>query len=315
MLIGAVMITLTARGEEQGKDGMPTWKAFDEIGKSFWQEMTSSTNQKMKVQGQEVTQDQNQTFIVKWTPKEKGSDGKSWKVDYEIVGVKMKIDIGGNPINYDSTSKDPQAANPLTDFFKALVGSKFTLTVVKDDKEGIKVTKVEGLTEFVNKLASANEQLKGLLKTILSEESFKQMTNPTFSAFPKTEDDWKKGSWEVNKVKLDMGAIGVYETNYKYTVTVDKNKIDVTGSMDYKAPEKTDPAGLPFTIKGGKLTADKITGTVMLDPKHGRIESSTMSMDLSGDLKIDISGMETTVSLTQKQTSTVKTLDADPIKK
>ncbi|HYV36808.1 MAG TPA: DUF6263 family protein [Gemmataceae bacterium] len=311
-MVGAVMVAVTARGE-QGTGDKPIWKAFDDIGKSFYQEMTSDTKQTMKVQGQTVEQKQLQTFWVKWTPKEKVDGGKGWKVEYEIIGVKMNIEIGGNPISYDYFSKDPQPANPLSDFFKALVGSKFTLTVMKDDKGGINVTKVEGIEAFVSKLTAANEQLKPLLKTILSEESFKQMTNPTFSPFPKSDEDWKKGTWEVNKIKLDMGAIGVYETSYKYTVTVDKNKLEVSGSMDYKAPAKSDSGGLPFTIKdGSKLTAEKISGTVILDPAKGWVKSSEIQMDLKGDLKIDISGIETTVELTQKQFSKVITSDTPP---
>src|SRR5208283_4577549 len=99
---------------------------------------------------------QSQTFYIQWTPKTKDKD--TWTVDYKIVGVKMDIQIGGNNISYDSTSKDPPPQNPLTDFFKALVGSEFTFTIVNDPKEGVKVTDVGGVTEFIGKLAAANEQ-------------------------------------------------------------------------------------------------------------------------------------------------------------
>jgi hypothetical protein len=230
----------------------------------------------------------------------------------------MDIQIGGNNISYDSMDlKNPPPANPLTDFFKALVGAKFTFTVVNDPKEGIKVTDIDQgeLQKFVDKLSSANEQLKPLLTSILNKDALKQMSNPTFAAFPATEEEWKKGSW-THEVTLNMGPIGSYKTQYTYKKDAkDSNKIDVSGTMDYSAP-KADAAGaggLPFTIKGGELKADKITGTVTLDPKAGRIADSTMQMDLTGKLKIDIAGQETEVSLNQKQTSSVKTLDSDPI--
>ena len=42
----------------------------------------------------------------------------------------------------------------MTDFFKALVGSTFNFTVCSDAKEGIRVTDVEGLQGFVQKLAA-----------------------------------------------------------------------------------------------------------------------------------------------------------------
>jgi len=303
------MFAVTANGEQAGD--APTWKAFDEIGKSFWQELKTDTSQTMKVQGQEVTQTQKQTFWVKWTPKKKEANG--WEVEYEIVGVKMDIEIGGNRISYDSFAKEPPPQNPLTDFFKQLLNSKFTLKVANDPKEGIKVVDVtEGLDAFVNKLAAANDQLKPLLKSILNKEAFKQMSNPTFAAFPKNAEEFKKGQWKYDS-KLDMGPIGIYDTHYTYNLAADGKKVEVTGTMEYSAPAAANQGGLPFIIKKGKLDAEKISGNVMLDPKGGRIESSTIQMDLKGDLTIDIAGMETNVNLTQKQISSVKTLDTDPV--
>jgi len=316
VFVAAVGVGFTAAQEQAGE--RPKWKAFDKfddkgVGVPFWQEMKTDTTQTMKVQGMEVVQTQKQTFYIKWTPLKKEKDSDPWKVQYEIVGVKMDIQIGGNNISYDSLSKDPPPQNPLTDFFKALVGAKFTFFVTEDPKEGIRVTKVDGLQGFVSKLAAANEQLKGLLENILNEEALKQMSNPTFSAYPRTEEDWKKGSW-TSDVILSMGPIGSYKTTYTYTVNAkDKNKIDVTGKMDYTAPKSEVAGGLPFTIKKGTLTADDISGTVTLDSKAGRIDASTMTMNLQGTLTIDIAGMETVVNLNQKQVSSVKTLDSDPI--
>ena len=309
VLLGAAGLGVTAYGDQAGDK--PAWKAFDEIGKSFWQEMKTDTTQTMKVQGMEVIQKQSQTFYVKWTPKSKEKDG--WKVDYEIVGVKMDIQIGGNHIDYDSTAKDPPPQNPLTDFFKALVGSKFTFTVTSDPKEGIKVADVEGLQAFVNKLAAANDQLRPLLEQILSKDALKQMSNPTFAAYPKSDEEFKKGTWSYDAT-LNMGPIGQYKTQYTYKISdKDKNKIDVTGTMDYTAPKADARGTLPFTITKGELKADKISGTVNLDPKAGRIADSTMQTDLAGTLTVDIAGMETQVTLNQKQVSSVKTMDTDPV--
>jgi len=316
---GAVCLGITAAAEQAGD--RPKWQAFDKFddkgaGVPFWQEMKTDTTQTMKVQGMEVVQKQSQTFFVQWTPKTKKDKDNCWKVEYEIVGVKMDIQIGGNNIAYDSTDvKNPAPQNPLTDFFKALVGSKFTFTVCEDSKEGIKVTDIDDAerAKFVNKLAAANEQLKPLLESILNKEALKQMSNPTFAAFPRTDEEFKKGSWNYD-VTLNMGPIGSYKTQYTYTINPkDKNKIDVSGTMDYTAPKTDAASGLPFIIKKGDLKADKITGTVTLDPKAGRIADSTMQMDLTGKLTIDIAGMETDVTLNQKQASSVKTLDTNPV--
>ena len=89
----------------------------------------------------------------------------------------MKIDIAGSPVSYDSTNEAAAGGTntALSEFFKALKGSQFTLTIGKD----CTVEKVEGREEFVKKLTSANKQLEQLLNKILGEEAMKQMADPT----------------------------------------------------------------------------------------------------------------------------------------
>jgi hypothetical protein len=83
--------------------------AGQEKDKTFYQTMTTTTNQTMKVMGTDVTQNQEQTFYFSWTPIEDVKDNKV-KIKQKIIGLKMNIDIGGSKINYDSTTKD----NPAT---------------------------------------------------------------------------------------------------------------------------------------------------------------------------------------------------------
>jgi hypothetical protein len=295
-----------------GKDKLE-WKAFDKEGASFYQEMKTKTDQTMKVQGMDVKQTQNQTFYLKWTTLK--NEKETWLVEQEIIGVKMDIQIGGNQISYDSTAKD-QPANPLTDFFKALIGAKFKLTV---NKKSMKVEKIEGRAEFVKNLAKANEQLKPLLEAILSDEALKQMTDPTFAVIPKdgvipADKKWDNADGSV----LNMGPIGKYTTKYKYVYEgPNKDKLDeikVETTLTYEAP-KEKSTGLPFIIKEAKLSSTKGTGKILFDREKGRIKSSTMDLELAGDLTIEIAGMQTNVTLNQTQNSTLTTMDTDPLKK
>jgi len=313
-LVAAVALAVTAYGE-QGSE-RPVWKGF-EGEKPFWQEMETTTTQTMKVQGMEVIQKQSQTFIVQWTPVKGGKTDKGQKVEYKIVGVKMDIQIGGNNIAFNSMAKEQPPQNPLTDFFKTLVGSSFTLTIATDKDGGTQVTDVEGLDEFVKRLSQANDQLKPLLQKILDKEAIKQMANPTFAAYPKSDEEFKKGQWE-SKTTLNMGPIGTYDTKYVYKVDPkDKNKINVTADMTYSPPKAGDGASatLPFIIKSGDLKADNATGTITLDPKTGNIANSDMKMDVKGTLNIEIAGMQTSVELNQTQTSKLITKYEDPLKK
>src|SRR5437763_11088314 len=48
--------------------------------KPFYQTMNTVTKQNMNVMGMTITQDQDQTFIFSWTPKEQDKD-KNWIID------------------------------------------------------------------------------------------------------------------------------------------------------------------------------------------------------------------------------------------
>lgn len=294
-----------------GEKANLVWKL--EKNKTFYQKMATTTSQKMKVTNTDVTQTQEQTFYFSWTPEKQTGD--VWEIKQKITGVTMKIDIGGSQITYDST-KTEAANNPLGDFFKALVGAEFTLTL---DTKAMKVTKVEGRDAFLKKLTTANPQMQQLLNQILSDNALKEMAEPTFAALPNKEE--AKGATWTRDSTLDMGPIGKYSNSYKYTYDgkdeankkLDRIKVETT--LKYDKPADNAVGGLPFKIKNANLKSDKATGTVLYDPEKGRIEKSTSTLDLKGDLDIEIGGQTTKVELNQTQNTTVETSDTDPLKK
>jgi len=286
------------------------WKF--EANVPFYQEMYTKTVQTMKVMGQDVNQVQEQTFYFKWTPIKQ--EAEKWTLKQTIEGVKMKIDVAGNPISFDSTTPPAPGGGPnsaLSEFFKALIGSEFTITL---NTKTNKVEKVDGRDAFISKLATANQQMEPLLKKILPEEALKQMADPTFGIIPeggkKRDDTWKTTS------TLALGPIGTYENNYtyKYVGSDEKTKaekIEVETQLVYKAPAGED-AGLPFKIKSADLkTKDKqASGVILFDLAKGRLVSSETSLKLSGTISIEIGTTSTTVELIQDQETKVKTADA-----
>jgi hypothetical protein len=309
--LAAAVLTLALFAAVRAADDGPTrleWKF--EANKTFYQTMTTDTTQKMKVMGMQVDQAQNQTFVFSWTALERTTDG-SWTVRQKIEAAKMHIEIGGNTIDYDSA--DPKKGdNPLADFFKALVGAEFKMTIDKD----MRVTKIEGRDEFVKKLTAANPQMKPLLEQILSDDALKQMSDPTFAAVPNKEV--RKGETWVKESKLAMGPIGIFSTKYTYTYNGadgDLAKVGVKTDLTYAAPEKKKGGGeLPFTIVKADLKATDANGTLLFDIRKGRMVKSDMKLKLMGKMTIAIGGMEAEVDLEQAQTTTVTTSDEDPAK-
>ena len=288
------------------------WKF--EKDKTFYQKMVTKTVQIMKVMNNDVNQTQNQTFYFSYKPTAVAADKVT--IEQTIIGVAMDIEIGGSKISYDST-KDQTANNPLGEFFKALISSKFTIDL---DPKDNKVTKVEGREAFIAKLVAANPQMKPLLETILSAEALKEMAEPTFAVVPAKEvakgDKWERSS------KLDMGPIGKYDNKYNYVYegpdAADKTLqiIKVDTKLEYKEPgDVAGAGGLPFKIKSAKLKSSNPVGMIKFSTTKGRLESSVTKLELKGDLQIEIGGQNTTVTLSQTQDSTITTMDDDPTAK
>jgi hypothetical protein len=304
-------------GEKKDDKAKPkvnfVWKFDFEKKTPIYQKLTTKTDQKFTVQGNIVSQSQEQTFWFSWTP-EKKENNDTFVIKQKVEGVKMSIDIGNQKIQYDSTGKASTDNNPLNEFFKALIGSEFTITLDKN----YKVLKIEGYEKFVKELTKANPTMKPLLETILNEDALKGMIEPTFALLPgKEESEGEK--WSLPKRNLDMGPIGTYTNEYTMTyVGKDANnkaldKIDYTTTLKYEAPKEDKQGGsLPFKIKSADLNSKDAKGVLLYNSDKGWIESSEMTMTLDGNLNIEIGGQTTQVTINQTQTSKVETTDKKP---
>jgi hypothetical protein len=283
------------------------WKL--EVGKPFYEEMTIETKQDMQVMGQKINQDQKVTFFLSWNPVKQGKYG-NWTVKQKIEGLRMEIEIAGTKISFDSTQKGARA-KPLSDFYKSLVGSEFTLTIDKN----MKISKIEGRDEFLKKLVKDNPQVEPLLKTILTDETLKQMSDPAFSVIPgkpvSRGDSWEKIA------SLGMGPIGSFDTNYKYTYGgLDKNelqKIKVDTTLKYQSPSPNAVSALPFKIVKADLKSKESHGNILFDSAKGRVAKSDMITHLTGTLSIEIGGMASEVTLDQTKTTKIRMTDENPI--
>jgi hypothetical protein len=281
------------------------WKF--EKGQRFQQELTTETKQQMNIMGNNIAQNQKQTFIMSFTPQSQDKD-KNWIIKQRIDAVKMEIQVGGQPVVYDST-KEGGGSQPLTEFFRALVGTEFNIVLSPE----MKVVRVEGRDEFVKRLSAANEQMKPLLGQILTDEALKQMADPAFSVLPgkpvKRGDSWERRS------TLNMGPIGSYDCIYKYTFDgldeKDKNlaNIKVDSTLKYIAPQGNPPNAFPFQIVKADLTSKDGSGEIQFDIAKGRVVSSSLSMKMDGTITISVGGQQSEVKLSQTQITTLKTSD------
>ena len=302
------LVSLTAAGQPPAEK-----QKFDtrfEKDKAFYQKLTTSVTQNLKVAGgSEVPLKHDLTFYFKWTPVSVDKDKAV--VKQAIEGVKFKLDIAGQTVEYDSTDPNPAGAagNPgLTEFFKNLVGSELTVTF-----KGSTIEKVDGRDEMLRKLGSINPQIEQLLKQILTDEALKEMTDPAAGLTPPAEKAVNE-TWE-KKSTLSLGPIGSYDRTLTYTYKgkdtekKDLEKVEVKPTLQYKPPA-AGAQGLPFAVKGGELKTKEVkNGVILYDAKKGRIESVRINITLEGNLDVTIGAAEAKVNLTQDQRTELDTSD------
>jgi hypothetical protein len=304
LVLQAVFFASPAVARAQcGRPVQLQWKAFDPAyTRTFYQTLVTNTKQAMTVMGMNVEQVQDQIFYIQSFPQPKDDQG-NWVVTEKIIGVKMDIDIGGNKIQYDSTAP-ARPPNNVTAYFEALLHLALTFTIDKD----LKVIKIDGNEEFVRKLSETNPEMEPLLKSTLSEDALKKMTEPTL--FPSSS----ARSWKRESV-VNLGAVGSYKTVYRFT-RVGRNKrgqekIVVKAAMAYTKP--TEKGKLSFAVEDGEVTGKDGRGYALFNLRRGWFDFYTMKMTLQGKLKLDIGGMKTEVELKQEQTATVTTTAYDPL--
>ena len=292
-----------------------------EANKPFFQKLTTKVEQTLKVQGgSDVPLKHEQTFFFKWTPV--SEDKGKWLVKQTIEGVKFKLDIAGQTIDYDSTDTNPSGAagNPgLAEFFKNLIGLEFTVTFAANNV----IEKVDGRDEALKKLSAINPQMEAVLKTILSDEALKEMTDPSAglaSAAAKGVNE----TWEKKSV-LSLGPIGSYDRTYAYTykgkdadpAKKELDRVDVKPTLTYKPPA-VGTESLPFRIKAGTMATKEVKqGYMLYNAKTGRTQEVRFHVIMEGELDVTIGMADTKVKLYQDQKNELDTADTSflPIKK
>ena len=239
-----------------------------------------------------MNMDQEQTQAVVHRYKVLDASDKGTVLEQTVV----RADIKGNlPM-----------AEGLGDRMKGL-----TLTYTLDDKG--KVTKVEGRDKYVEKLAGDDENLKKLFQATMTEDALKMGLQDLFGFVPdgpvKAGDTWKK------EYKAPLGPLGEFAVTgaFKYAGPADGlEKVTYTAEARFSPPQAGADGGLPFTITKGELKADKFEGTLLFDPKAGRLKEGRSEAKFGGKMTVSVNGMELEMDFTQTQ-KTVATVSTSTL--
>lgn len=292
--------------QEKDEEVRLVWRAFDpRVSREFFQETTTLTRQIIKVMGTEVKQDQEQTFVMRWEPT--GQDPmRNAVVTQEVVGMKVKFNIGGSLQEYDSDT--PGKGGPLASVFDPMVKSRFQFTINRN----LEVVDVRGHEELAKAIGKANPGMAAMVKGILSRDAMIQMLDPMLRPVPR--EAVRKGTTWKNNMVMNMGAIGTYHHTSTYTYQGLEKGLDRIGihtRLDYTAPK--DPGGeLPFKIKKAEFRQASLNGFALFDRERGRIVEVHVKGGLEGIMTIEIGGVETSLTLHQTQETRIRTMDRRP---
>jgi hypothetical protein len=246
---------------------------------TFYARTATEMKQTVGFAGQSMDQEQTQAIVQRYKVLDAGDKGTV------LEQTVVRADIRGNlPM-----------AEGLAERMKGL-----TLTYTLDPKG--KVTKVEGYEKYIEKLAGDDENLKKLFQATMTEEALKMGVQDLFGFVPdkpvKPGDAWKR------EYKMSLGPIGQFAMtgNYKYAGPADGlEKVTYTADAKFTPPEAGGGGGLPFAITKGELKADKFEGTLLFDPKAGRLKEGRTDAKFGGKLTASVNEMEVEIEFTQTQ--------------
>src|SRR5262249_38452546 len=199
--------------QQPDQDVALQWKFVKD--RPFFQEITSATDQRMKVMGSDVRQTQTQTLYNRWTPTRK--DGDNWELRQRIEGIKLDIDVGGSKVSYDSTNDKGGNASALAEFYRSLVGTEYKVVLNRE----YQVEKVEG--EFPPKKAE-DPHAETLMSQLMNESAVRQTAETCFAGLPR--HPVRPGdSWTVKR-RMDTGPIGEFVVQFRYTYEGKRGNLD-----------------------------------------------------------------------------------------
>jgi len=272
------------------------WK-FNE-GDKFYVEDVSTMKQKIEFMGKGFDQTLKTTMVTSYTVKKKNTDNVVLEQKIEGVDVKSMGGLGGD----------------MDKMMEKLKGAKFTITLTKDPRQGLKVTKFEGYEDFIKSLTEGNEEAGKFIKLMLTEDVLKKSSEEAFGFLP-TEPVEKDKGWKREST-IPFGPLGSFKAVNDYTYKGKEDSLDkiaLKAQLTYSPPKGDAGFGGLFKIVKGNLKSEGARGTLLFDSDKGRLSKYSMAMVFRGSLTMDIMGNMVDMDVTIDQNSNSRVLNRNPL--
>jgi hypothetical protein len=257
---------------------------------------TTKLHQVLTINGMEIPTD---TDSVATTTEEVGKRTAEGKlpITETTAALKAQIDLpGGMNVTFDSANPDADKPdNPalasLQGIFKALVGTSYTVVLDKDGK----VAAIEGAEKVLDKAGDLDPMVLEQLKARFSAEKLKKEREQEHNVFPdilvRTGEPWER----TEVMDIGGGQTFTFKKRYEYQGTTEQggkalDKIsakntDVTYAMEANAAN-------PAKVNKSDLKIASSDGEILFDRQAGKVVKRQTKTRITGDMTLEINGME-----------------------
>lgn len=188
------------------------------------------------------------------------------EVEMDFLSARMSSKMGDKTLlDYDSTKKSADPANPVADMFGKIVGSKIEFYLDASNA----VERIDGVEALVNRLTTGGQaDSLATLKSMFSEGYFKQMMSANQFMPPNAVQPGD--TWPV-RMEVPMAELGTLVMDYTFTFQSWEThgerscaRLDFSGTIQTKLGSTIKTGGVSVSISDG--TTD---GSSWFDPELG----------------------------------------------
>jgi hypothetical protein len=252
--------------------------------------MQVKTKQVLTLAGMDIETGADQTFTITSVNGQRAADG-TLQVVHKFDALTAKVSLpGGVELEFDSSK--PNADPPGTQFdivldiYKVLAKSSWTATHDKSNR----VISVEGRDKA---LESLDEALRAATKKQFEPEYLKQQANDELNKIP-SKPVSKGDTWDLTTVvRLDSGQKLTFTTQYQYQGTAEHGgkQLDQIKSTTKEVTYSVD-ADAPLKVTKSDLKVTSSDGLILFDREAGQVIESRNTMQIKGDLTLEVLGNE-----------------------
>ncbi|MCS5630969.1 MAG: DUF6263 family protein [Pirellulaceae bacterium] len=258
---------------------------------SFETNLHFNVKQTLSIMGQDIDTASERKVTAKTDVSKPDSDGNvTYSTKYLTFENKISLP-GGVELEFDAKGENTPQGTQLDFMLPVLTAlSKSTTTIVHDKNGDILNFEVKA-----KGLDTLDGQAKALLGGELDSDVLKEKAQSELDDF--NDKPVKAGdSWE-SETTLDLGQGAIFEltSNQKYVGTVQQDgKTLHQVEIKYTEVDFEQPAATPGAPAVTESDLKIITGTTTLlfDAEKGRLVSSKLNLEVSGEITLTISNMD-----------------------